>query len=383
MVRLAPVLAAALAACSFSARPPGEGDGDGGVDAITDSPPLEIDAPGTTCAAGFLDLCGEPPATEAFVIAVDRDFNTDTDPRCRTFAQAGGPDVCLVMATSVQIAGGTALFVAGSRPLAIASAGSIDIMGILDVSSRRGGAPGPNAQACPFARIPEDDPGGAGGAAGGTFVATGGIGGLGDSDTSLGADGNAPGGLPGSAVAISKLRGGCAGGKGGNQVAAGNQGGAGGAGGGGLYLVARGTIGVVGNGKIRATGGGGTGGSAQAGGGGGGSGGYIILEAPTVFIDGELSANGGGGGEGGANIASVPTAGVSGADGTYGMTAAAGGVGPDDRLGYGGDGGAWMTSGGAAGRDSIVSGGGGGGAVGVIRILGTRTGAGLVTPPAI
>ncbi len=383
MLRLA-LLGSLASACSFSVSPALSTDDSGGNNggSLIDAAPLPIDAPGTTCMPGFVDLCSQPTPTTPLVITGTQMIDTDNDPRCRVVVQSNGPDVCVVMGTTVQIGNGAVLSAFGSRPLALASSTVLEILGEIDVSSRRSGRTGPNAQTCAFARIPEDDGGGGGGAAGGTFVAAAGAGGQGDGDSSIGADGTAPGGLPGSAVTLVALRGGCNGGKGGNQSAGGNQGGAGGHGGGALYLIAKQTIVVASTGRIRATGAGGSGGPAQAGGGGGGSGGFVVIEAPMIAIDGEVSANGGGGGEGGANVGGTPIAGVSGADGGYGTTVAPGGVGTDNRFGYGGDGAAWMTATGVNGRNSDASGGGGGGAIGVIRLRGTGTGSGLVTPPA-
>lgn len=377
------LLGCLASACGFSVPAGVGGDAGGNSDGpLIDAAPVPIDAPGTTCMPGFVDLCSQPAPTTPLLITGSQMIDTDTDPRCRVVVQSNGRDVCVVMATTVQIGSGAVLSAFGSRPLVIASTTVLEIFGEIDVSSRRGGRTGPNAQACVVARVPEDDAGGAGGAAGGTFVAAGGAGGQGDGDSSIGVDGTALGGLPGPAVTLVTLRGGCTGGKGGNQSAGGNQGGAGGSGGGGLYLTAKQTIVVASTGRIRATGAGGSGGLAQAGGGGGGSGGFVVIEAPMIAIDGEISANGGGGGEGGANVGGTPVTGVAGADGSYGTTGAPGGVGTDNRFGYGGDGAAWMTAGGVDGRGSNAAGGGGGGAVGVIRLLGPRTGSGLVTPPA-
>jgi hypothetical protein len=115
-------------------------------------------------------------------------------------------------------------------------------------------------------------------------------------------------------------------------------------------------------------------------GGGGGLGGVVVLEAPTIEIVTEINANAGAGGEGGANVGGTPVAGQNGADGGYGTTAAQGGEGSDDRFGFGGDGGVDATAAGI-GKTSDAAGGGGGGGVGIVRLFGTRSGAGLITPP--
>jgi len=341
-------------------------------DAASDAPP--------GCTPGFFDLCVQAPATDPFTVTGIESFDTDLDPRCRTFDQATGPDVCLVMATSVDITG--TLQVSGTRPLALASSAQLSISGELDVSSRRGGRTGPGADdgSCTMTRLPEPDEGGGGGAAGGSVGGPGGDGGIGDADSSLGGDGVALNGTAGAPIStLTYLRAGCGGARGGNEGQGGGAGGDGGRGGGGLYATAITTISITG--RIRATGAGGTGGSVQAGGGGGGAGGIVILEAPSIVIDGQLSANGGGGGEGGARIGGNPVSGVAGSDGDYGTAAAAGGAGSDIRFGFGGAG-AVGTTAAVAGTDTSLGGGGGGGSVGAIRLLGTRVGAGLVTPPA-
>jgi hypothetical protein len=375
------ILIAALAGCSYS--PPATDTDAATTDASTDAPVTNDDASDSSvpCVPGFLDLCSAPAASAPLTVTGAQTIDTDNDPRCHVITQVDGPDVCVVLATTVDVQGGAVLTAFGSRALAIASASTLTITGEIDVSSRRGGNTGPAARACTFGSTPENDGGGGGGGAGGTIAAPGGGGGTGDMDQSIGMDANAPGGTPGQPIAtpVTVLLGGCVGQKGGNQSAGGNQGGAGGAGGGGLYLVAS-SISLAG--QIRATGAGGSGGAAQAGGGGGGAGGIVVIEAQTIAIAGEISANGGGGGEGGANVGGTPITGGPGDDGTYGTTAAAGGAGNDDRFGFGGAGGVNMTLGGTVGRSSDASGGGGGGSVGVIRLLGTRSGNGLLTPPA-
>src|ERR1043165_8375437 len=77
----------------------------------------------------------------------------------------------------------------------------------------------------------------------------------------------------------------------------------GGGGGGALQIVATGKIEIRTNGFIKSNGGGGGAnatGSTSGRGGGGGAGGVILLEAPTVVIDGLLNVDGGYGGLSGA-----------------------------------------------------------------------------------
>lgn len=335
----------------------------------------------TQCVAGFLDLCGQAPPSMSLDVSAPSTINTDTDPRCRTLTQSNGGPICLIYVTSVGIGAGATLSATGSRPLAIASTSTMGIAGIIDVASRRAdNKTGPAASGtCAFSASPEADLGGAGGGAGGGFGAVGGNGGRGDSDTSQGGDGDAAPGLAGPTLTPMVLRGGCRGQAGGNESAGGGAGGTGGHSGGALYLYAATSIAI--SGSIRASGAGGNGGAVQAGGGGGGSGGMVVVESPTISGPGTIAANGGGGGEGGARVGMSSVRGQPGDDGAATSDPANGGVGDDNRFGYGGDGGAGATAA-EAGTTSIVSGGGGGGGVGIIKLIGAATLTGTVTPPA-
>jgi hypothetical protein len=360
--------------CSFDHGVPGGATGDGGGGGSD----ARLDA--WQCASGFVDLCEQAPPDGPLDIVGPDTINTDTDPRCRTLAQASGGPVCLVYASSVSITSSGSLTATGSRPLAIVSTGMMTIGGAIDVSSRRAGARGPASSdaACAFASNPEPDTGGAGGGAGGSFGLPGGNGGTGDNDNSQGNDGTAAPGTVGAPATIVALRGGCRGQNGANEDASGGAGGTGGHSGGALYLFAGQAIEV--SGSIRATGAGGDGGQVQAGGGGGGSGGLVVIESPSITISGSISANGGGGGEGGARVSSTPVSGQPGADGMLGTTPAPGGMGTDNRFGYGGDGGAGATAA-AAGVTSVVGGGGGGGGVGSVKLLGSANVGGQISPP--
>lgn len=347
------------------------------------------------CVPGWLDLCTQPPPTIALDVTSAETLDTDTDPRCRTYVQQAGGDVCLVHATSVNIGPGGSLTATGSRPLAIASATTLTLDGTIDVSSRRGVRTGPGAgdASCTFAATPEEDIGGAGGGAGGSFGAIAGNGGVGDSDNSSGNNGTAAAGQAGAAAMATYLRGGCAGQRGANESSTGGMGGSGGFGGGALYLYAPMRVEV--NGQIRATGAGGTGGQVQSGGGGGGSGGLVVIESAVVAVTvmGQISANGGGGGEGGGRIITGPISSVNitgqpGNDGDLGMTPAAGGRGSYTAYGFaasfaaGGSGGAGTTAA-TNGASPAIGAGGGGGSVGIVRLIGTTTIMGVVSPPPI
>jgi len=181
-------------------------------------------------------------------------------------------------------------------------------------------------------------------------------------------------GLIGTGTPPDVARGGCPGQRGAN-----GGGSNGGASGGAVWLFANGTIDVRAGGGVRATGAGADGGQqANAGAGGGGSGGYLKLVAGTLKIDGTLAANGGGGGEGGNGI----NGGDSGGDGNLSATAANGG----NSIASGGNGGNGSAGGQLDGSNAsgaaTSGGGGGGGAAGFIVLVGTRSGAGVVSPGA-
>jgi hypothetical protein len=381
-----------LTGCGFSSRAAPDGGMEGRdsmavVDAEIDAD-LPKDGAGMGCAPGFLDLCLQAPPTTDLDITDAQTLNTDTDPRCRTYPQAGGGPVCLVSVSNAAISDAGSLTVTGSRPLAIASTSLITLAGTIDVGSHDSQiGPAADDGACSFAFAPDLDLGGGGGAAGGTFTQVGGDGGVGDSDSSLGGDGTALPGTHGPVTTITTvLRGGCAGQNGGAERAGGGNGGRGGRSGGALYLYASQSITI--SGSIRATGARGEGGEAQAGGGGGGSGGLVVIESASITITGQLSANGGGGGQGGARVGFIllqrDVTGRPGADGALGATPALGGFGAnndDAVLSSGGSGGAGSIAA-AAGTSSIVGGGGGGGAAGAIHLLGTTAvGGSTISPP--
>ncbi len=260
--------------------------------------------------------------------------------------------------------------VSGSYPVAFLSNGPITVTGVLDASAD-GGNNGPGAQAegasC-TGRIHRSSTATAAGAGGGGRSTFGGNGGNGASGQ-VGADG----GNIQSEPTLIPLIGGCSGGwsdeSGGAAVSI-----ARGAGGGAVQMVSRATISFQSGAVIDVSGGGGISGdffttTVSVGGAGGGSGGSILLEAPTITLDGAgvvLSAKGGSGAAG--------TRGLSGADGGYGAAPAPGGVNSN-----GADGGAGGTESAAAQPGQAAQGGstdgaGGGGSVGLCR-LNTRTGA--------
>lgn len=341
------------------------------ADAGPDAPPA--------CVPGFLDLCEQPAPTGNFIVG-ELQIDTDNDNRCKTLTQSGGPDVCLLHFTEIEVQSGATFLAYGSRPLALVASTSIKIIGNLDVSSRRGRLTRPGAGYAPtqdgfcgFATTPVDDTGGGGAGAGGTFLSLGGVGGDGDTD-----GGAAAGGTPGPVHSASPtvLRGGCNGQAGGAGREA--PGGPGGLGGGAVYLAAP-LVHI--NGVVYAGGSGAPPAGRDDGGGGGGSGGMIVMQSPRLELAGSmLIANGAGGGQGGDGS----TNGDFGDDATM-VTAAAGGSNPNDA---GGNGGAGSTSAAAAGAPGISDGagaGGGGGGAGFILLLGaaTNTTGAMISPAAV
>jgi hypothetical protein len=286
----------------------------------------------------------------------------------RVVAQTNGPELCVRTAATITISGYTRF--KGSRPLVLLAVDSIAVTstGTLDVSSFRGdvGAGG-NTGTCamPGNGAADTSPSanaGAGGAGGGGFGAPGGAGGT----------SNAAGGAGGGTTALTQIRGGCHGGKGGTSKD--GLGGDGGNGGGAAYLVGGTSITV--DGTVKANGSGGNGGPNKAGGGGGGSGGLIAFDTPSLNVSGTLYANGGGGGEGGAG-------GVTGEVGSdpmaYNQRASGG-----NNLQNGGDGGngSVFASSGTNGGTANNGAGGGGGGAGRIKVYQGNVPSGKLSPPA-
>ena len=383
---------AAAAGCSFPGNPADDDGGDdiqdgavvdGPVDAVPgpDARPADARPPDARCMIGSIDACGMgPPDAALQLFGV---ISTDVDPRCRTYQQpSGGAPACLIFAEGIVIPAASTLQASGSRPLVLASTMDIAINGVLDVSSRRGGPVGAaaNDAACNLSQQAQDDSGGAAGAAGGAFGGPGGNGGTGDSDTTTDSDGSAQPGVAGGTVTVSGyVRGGCRGGDGGDTIL--TAGGSGGDSGGAVWLAAIGTVSVGSNGAIRATGAGAGGGQPMAGGGGGGSGGMILVEAPIIDVDGDVSANAGGGGEGGHQSGLTPVNGNPGENGDLGTTAAQGGRDAPGPAGFGGNGTGGSDLSGEVGGNSTSGGGGGGGGAGIIQFSGSVTGGGTVSPP--
>ncbi len=324
------------------------------------------------CVPGFLDLCGLPEPTDSLMLSGELD--TAIDPRCQPFPQSGGPEVCLIYASEIEIAS-AGVVAYGTRPLAIAAVHSLKVQGALDVSSKRS-RPGAGASSstdaiCNYGQVPVANTQGAGGGAGGSFATAGGGGGVGN----VGAASTSAGGIPGSLQPTPTiLRGGCNGqdGAAGQDPAISPKG----TGGGAVYLVAD-EIEVSAAASVLAGGSGAGASGRDDGGGGGGSGGLIVIHAATLRLSGLVIATGGGGSQGGAGTGT----GQPGADAT--SVAAAEGGQSATHGGWGGDGA--TDSSGAIGLSDDDGGGGGGGGAGFILVRTTQEAsidATKIMPPA-
>jgi len=353
---------------------------------------------GAACVAGATAACGDnlpPPAADAppcigtllFVcpemrpltpLVIDSELiATDADPRCEQFHQDGGPQLCVIFGTTIDLIG--IVTVTGTKPLVLVARDTLRVSNTLDVSSRRNSITGPGANdiTCNASSVGTGNAMGGGGGAGGSFGGSGGAGGAGAT--------GAAGGVAGEPQpTITVIRGGCTGTRGGDGTLSGD-GGLGGNGGGGIYLISRGSIVIESNAAIYASGAGGGGGnnatSDRGAGGGGGSGGLIALEAQTITIDGILAANGGAGGGGGDTDSGHP-----GADGSTLAFDTPAVAGPAESLTAGGAGGAGsaLTTDPEDGKEpaGTGAGGGGGGGGGVIWIRGGVLGGARISPPA-
>jgi len=284
-------------------------------------------------------------------------------------SQSTGPELAVFAVGSLDVRRGATAAGVGTRPLVLLVATEVDISGTLTVAATSsdpgpGGFPGGAAESDPSA--PGMGPGGGrpgrngtgtddSGGAGGSFGSRGGRGG--DAPTITGGDSRPTYGDP----TLQPLVGG-SGGAGGGPPTAG-----GGNGGGAVQISAGGQIRVAPDGMIDACGSGGPAGpyamAATGGGGGGaGSGGAILLEAPTVMLQGAIGANGGSGGQGAVGMM------LPGTDGAAGSPTDVPAPGsPTSMLGGGGGDGS-DAAGDAADGLPAEEGGGGGGGAGRIRI---------------
>jgi len=319
-----------------------------------------VDDTGAPCFGSdsnvYRQVCPGTSFVSTTVSGVTIDTATDCDfivaPRV---TELGELELCGVAFDTVNI---TQLAAIGPRPLLIFARTLLSVEGEVDVASH---VTSPTVDPAGVALACEEGfgvkaTGGAGGSAGGSFGTQGGKGGAGN---------GAQGGLQTTPLIPTFTRGGCAGTQGGDSAA---KGGIGGRPGGAIYFMSPTAIHIASNGRVNASGAGALSADLAAGGGGGGSGGMIVLDAPSILIDGVMFALGGGGSSGGSTglggRGNDPTGpGLPGAGGLdpVGAGGGMGGTGAplspvSDQAGPG------TASGGAAG------GGGGGGGIGIIRM---------------
>jgi hypothetical protein len=257
--------------------------------------------------------------------------------------QLDGPTLAVFAMKSLVIEQSAQVAVHGSRPLVILALDTIEVRGGLDATATR------EARGGGFAQTPTGKGGSPGGGAatrnfsaggGGAFCGKGGSGGFATDDPPA-----SKGGTPFGNAELVPLFGGAAGGGAPNDLD-------GGAGGGAIELVAGNSI-LIGSGGYVSVGGGG----GAANGGGAGSGGAVLIEAPSVTVNGVIAANGGGG--------AIYNGGASGQPGQPDDTTA---LGSTSTAGHGSAG--ETIDGGDGSNDDVSrnSSGGGGGGAGRIRI---------------
>jgi len=289
-----------LTACGFSGHSSNPDDAQPVIDAPEHDtlPPLPDAPSGFTCIGpnDSFRFCRATPPTLPFNVPTDLLYDTNTCVGGSIEVQTGGgPDVCVIPATTSTIA--AHLTVVGAHPLVVFSTGDITITstGVIDVASHHSplviGA-GSDPSACMTGSTGNSDGMNGGGGAGGSFSGKGGDGGN-------GGGGGAGHGAAGMAAGTPTfVRGGCRGTQGGGSA------GAPGGGGGAVYLLSQHTIMIAG--AIDASGAAGGGAIAsKQGGSGGGSGGLIALFAAAITGDGALYADGGGGGAGGGGAGAI------------------------------------------------------------------------------
>jgi hypothetical protein len=348
------------------------GDAGNGGEQIADG---SFDAPpGCLGPQGFV-ICLQTEPTSAITFdATNSTINTTTNScapmQPASWIAAQQPDACFIIATRIVIT--STLRVTGARPLVLVATDEIVVNANTGIDAAAHRQQMTRAPAAPFSMCGQgvpamDNPNGAGGGAGGTFIALGGRGGGGN-------NGQNQGGMPPNPLlAPTKLHAGCDGQIGG--TANGTQLINGGGGGGAVYLAARNRITI--NSAINVSGAAGLAGDTSSGGGGGGAGGMILLHAPSITGSGPLMANGGGG-AGGSALA-IGTAGTD-PDPQNPTQPAQGGGGAGAPGGQGSVNGMMGANGGNGQFQG--GGGGGGGGGGYIRANVTLPPALLSTPPA-
>jgi hypothetical protein len=283
----------------------------------------------------------------------------------QTIMMKDGTPADLYTVNSLVIDETAALRFTGPRPVILAALTTINVLGQILVNGQTNTSCGPGG----FASGTSPGPGAGqaetqypnSGSGGGSYCGTGGSGGL-----SLAPDAGgvaASGGATYGNATLSPLIGGSSGGFYMGEPSNG------GCGGGAIQIVAGTSITIGTYGAINAGGGGGIDGSAA------GSGGAILIEAPSVAVNGQVVANGGGGGAGTGNGADGTATGQA-AMGYNNSTGAGGGIG--------GNGSAGTSVNGASGvgGTTVAYDGAGGGGAGRIRIN-TSSGAATVGSTAV
>jgi hypothetical protein len=357
-------LAALLAAC-------GSGSEQHDVDAMTDTPAVERTF-GSFVKVTFVAASDLPTVMLSWTTDADIDTDAGSGSLCNEHRNEQSSAYCVVAATSLSLAEGITLRAHGSKPLVLlATTGSFDLHGKLDVSSKRGSPAGAGANPMPLCANGVTEAFGHAGGYGGSFGGKGGNGGL---PAAVGTGESAGVAAPALATVPGTLRGGCPGGNGAMGIVTGGRGGSGG----GAVAIIAPTINVGAMARINASGAGGDGGPADAavasGGGGGGSGGMIVLDGsigpPSPATGVWIYANGGGGGQGGTATGMNIGAGADGKESAGPVVIGAGGIDLFKSGGPGGGGAFASLSDGASSATAINSGGGGagGGGAGVIHV---------------
>ncbi|MFT3698142.1 MAG: hypothetical protein QM831_33685 [Kofleriaceae bacterium] len=229
---------------------------------------------------GMMHTCVDLPTN-------DQTYEVNVDTGASQLCEASITSACVILARTLTVGNG-GVHGYGTKPLILVGVDGIVVDGVVDVSSSstQGGA-GTGTNAC------------AAGGTGSTTSAGGGGGGFGTAGARGGNSASGSGGTAG-ATATAMFHAGCDGG----TTALGAT--KGGVGGGAVALISSETITFVASTSVRANGAGGPGGAMNIlnnpiGGGGGGAGGFILIDAPTINADNNVTlfANGGGGGAGG------------------------------------------------------------------------------------
>ncbi len=403
------VLVGAVGGCGFQGK--SSSSPDAGADALVMQDARPVDAmpdAGPTCTTWTpvdpdVMPCAADLGTKAELLldgnatlntdtgVLDRGGGDTTNLPGKTLARTGYPTLRIINLSTFQVNATRTLTLVGNNAVLFVVHGDATIAGTITASAALPVLPAVKMPGADSARCDATRTGGTGtqadnnnraggGGGGGALGGNGGPGGVGFNDRA--------GGTAGALDAEHMpLRGGCSGGRGGdNEFNGSNQGGLPGGGGGAFAISARGTITIEATASLRANGAPGLGGQraggvGRAGGGGGGAGGTIALDGATVTLIGAptLCAKGGGGGEGSSDNGTGNDGAAVGCD----LTLATGGSGGSMVSGDGGNGGSNPDPGGTAGVDGEevmnVEGGGGAGGGGAGKILLRSRPAGGVT----